>query len=419
MDLIQPYIDYLFAVSFLPAQFHTSFVILIKLLIISSVAWIAFYISRNYLISIIHHIIYKTSFQWDDLLIDHKVFFKLSKIIPFLIIYANAHHLGPLSHWVVKFSYVAMILITLNVLNAILDATVYIYRNLNQSLKRPIKGYIQVLKLLSNLIAIILIIAVIINKDPSAILTGLGAMTAVLMLVFKDTILGLVASIQINSNHLVKIGDWVEMPKYGADGDVIDITLHTIKIQNWDKTITTIPTYAFITDSLKNWRGMNESGGRRIKRSVYIDLSSISFLSKSQLDNLKNIKFIEKYLNNTCEEIANYNEEHQVDPDIMPVNGRSLTNIGVFRYYLKQYLEHHPKTHKGMTMIVRHLAPTQHGLPIEIYTFSRDQAWENYENIQADIFDHIFAILPEFGLKAYQSPSSYDVQGLIQTKPHN
>lgn len=239
----------------------------------------------------------------------------------------------------------------------------------------------------------------------------LGGLTAVLLLVFKDMILGLVAGIQLSSNNMIARGDWIEMPNYGADGDVIDITLTTVMVQNWDKTITTIPTYALISDSFKNWKGMQESGGRRIKRAVNIDINSIRFVDDELLSKLRKVELLKDYLQDKLQEIDKYNQEHAVDTSLL-INGRKITNIGTFRAYLIAYLRRHPLINKEMTFLVRQLRPTECGLPIEVYVFSNDKVWANYEAIQADIFDHIFAVVPEFGLRVFQNPTGSDFQFL-------
>jgi miniconductance mechanosensitive channel len=250
-------------------------------------------------------------------------------------------------------------------------------------------------------------IAIVLNKSPLYFLTGLGALSAVLMLIFKDPILGFVAGIQLTANKMVARGDWLEMPKYDADGDVLEIGLTTVKVQNWDKTITTIPTYALISESFKNWRGMQESGGRRIKRFVYLDLGSIKFCTEEMLERFSRIQYITEYIERKKKEISEYNEAFQVDTSIL-VNGRHLTNIGTFRAYVTAYLKNHPMINQDMTFLVRQLAPTPQGLPLEIYVFCKDKIWANYEAIQADIFDHILAVVPEFDLRVFQEPSGGD-----------
>ena len=265
----------------------------------------------------------------------------------------------------------------------------------------------------------IAVISLIIGHSPTLLLGGLGAMTAVLMLIFKDPILGLVAGIQLSSNQMVAPSDWIEMSKYGADGDVLEVAMTTVKVKNWDKTITTIPPYALITESFENWRGMSESDGRRIKRAINIDMDSIRFCDEEMFDRFAKIQYIAEYLEKKRHEISGWNAERNVDASD-PLNGRQLTNLGTFRAYVVAYLRNHPMIHQEMTFLVRHLAPTEHGLPIEIYVFSRDQVWSDYEGIQADIFDHILAMAPAFNLRIYQSPAGSDVRTLLDalnTKP--
>jgi miniconductance mechanosensitive channel len=291
--------------------------------------------------------------------------------------------------------------------------------NTNPAGKRlPLRGIFQSIKLIGATVTIIFVIALLIGKSPIILFSGLGAMTAILLLVFKDPILGLVAGIQLSANKMLAVGDWLEMPKYGADGDVIDINLTTVKIRNWDKTITTVPTYALISDSFKNWRGMSESGGRRIKRAINIDTTSVHFLTDDDINRLRKAQLLSQYIENKLTEIAAYNTEKNVDPS-SATNGRRLTNLGTLRAYLEAYLKASPNIHQEMTCMVRQLHPGAEGIPLEIYAFTNTTAWVAYENIQADIFDHIFAVLPEFGLRIYQSPTGYDMQQLGGTLKHN
>lgn len=285
--------------------------------------------------------------------------------------------------------------------------------NKSHTLNFPLRGLVQSIKLIASVLVVILAISMLMNKSPLILLSGLGAVSAVLMLVFKDPILGLVAGIQLSANDMLSVGDWLEMPKYGADGDVIDIGLTTVKVQNWDKTITTIPTYALISDSFKNWRGMSESGGRRIKRSVLIDTSSIQFLSDEQLQRLRKAELLGSYLDEKIQAVEESNRRNNTDMSVL-INGRRLTNIGTFRGYLLTYLKSHPYIHQHMTLMVRQLSPTTDGLPIEIYAFTSTTAWARYEDIQSDIFDHVFAVLPEFGLRAHESPTGYDIRALVK-----
>ncbi|NAW69719.1 mechanosensitive ion channel [Vibrio sp. V27_P1S3P104] len=301
--------------------------------------------------------------------------------------------------WVVIYALLALYSL-LNALEVLLSRT-SIGRNM------PLKGISQSLKIILFIIAALLITSVLIGKSPLILLSGVGAMTAVIMLVFKDPILGLVAGVQLSANKMLSVGDWLEMPKYGADGAVIDISLTTVKVQNWDKTITTIPTYALISDSFKNWKGMQESGGRRIKRSVLIDASSIHFLSEREIERLTHAQLLEPYIKQKVEEITAYNREHQVD-DSTPINGRRLTNLGSFRAYLERYLRAHPEIHQHMTLMVRQLAPTHEGVALELYCFTATTVWVEYERIQSDIFDHLYAVLPEFDLRVSQAPTGSD-----------
>ena len=277
--------------------------------------------------------------------------------------------------------------------------------------KLPVNGIAQALKLIILVIFVILIASVLMDRSPALLLSGLSAMTAVTMLIFKDPIMGFVSGLQLSGYNLLAVGDWVEMPKYNADGDVIEIGLTTVKVQNWDKTIVTIPTYALVSDSFKNWRGMAQSGGRRIKRSVYIDITSIHFLTDEEHERLSRAHLISEYLGRKSAELESYNHDLGVDLT-SPVNGRHLTNVGTFRAYLESYLRANPNIHKGLTIMVRQLASTAEGLPIEIYAFTSTTAWDDYERIQSDIFDHVFAVLPEFGLRAYQAPSGSDFRAL-------
>ena len=306
-----------------------------------------------------------------------------------------------------------MVIVVLLVIDAFLNALHEIYQKLPISQGRNIKGFVQVVKIVFYFIAILLIISILADEELTALIAGLGAMAAVLMLIFKDTILGFVASIQLSANKMVNVGDWISMPKYNADGDVIDISLNTVKVQNWDKTIATIPTYALVSESFNNWKGMEQSGGRRIKRSINIDMNSVTFLDATQIEKLRKFHLLKDYISEKEKQIADYNKSLGLE-DGMVTNGRKMTNLGTFRKYLEEYLHQHPKIHKDMTFLVRHLQPTDRGLPIEIYVFSKDQAWANYEAIQADIFDHILAILPEFDLHVFQNPTGSDFQKILE-----
>ena len=311
---------------------------------------------------------------------------------------------------------IIMIMMGLMVIDAILNVVVDVYRSFERSRDIPIRSFVQVIKLVVLFIGIIFIVSIVLDKTPLYLLSGLGALTAVLMLIFKDAILGFVAGIQLTANRMVARGDWIEMDKYGADGDVLEVTLTTVKVQNWDKTITTIPTYALISDAFKNWRGMTESDGRRIKRAINIDMNTIRLCDEAMLERFGKIQLLGDYLKSKREEIASYNAGQTFDVDD-PVNGRRMSNVGTYRAYIIAYLRQHPMINLDMTFLVRQLAPTPEGLPLEIYVFSRDKVWANYEAIQADIFDHLLAVIPEFGLRVYQQPAGSDFRSLAAPAP--
>lgn len=390
----------------------SQFVLLALVLLIG---WGLNFVTQKYILHLVGRLITKSRTTWDDALLHRRVFHRLSHLAPALLIYLTApwiFFVWPDAVETLKLTAVIyMIAAVLFVLDAFLNSVVDVCRTFSFFKKTPIVGFAQVLKIILYILAGIIILGLITDKDPSKIIAGFGAMTAVLLLIFKDAILGFVAGIQLAANRMVQIGDWIAMPKYGADGDVIDITLTTVKVQNWDKTISTIPAYSLISDSFKNWRGMSESGGRRIKRHVNIDISSIRFCDEGMLNKFRNIQYITEYINDKKRQIDEHNKAANVD-DSQLVNGRRMTNIGTFRAYVIAYLKHHPRIHQEMTFLVRQLEPTPQGLPIEIYVFSNDQVWANYEAIQADIFDHIFAVIPEFGLRVFQTPTGYDLRQL-------
>ncbi|MGP1250630.1 mechanosensitive ion channel family protein [Serratia sp. CY33802] len=302
---------------------------------------------------------------------------------------------------------------TLLSLFSLLDTLLALLRQSPIANQLPLRGIFQGLKLVAAILIGIMIVSLLMGKSPLLLLSGLGAMTAVLMLVFKDPILGLVAGIQLSANDMLKIGDWLEMPKYGADGAVTDIGLTTVKVRNWDNTVTTIPTYALISDSFKNWRSMSESGGRRIKRSLNIDTGSVHFLSEEEQRSLQRNPLLHSYLNVKTQELSQHNQEIAVDL-ASPLNGRRLTNLGTLRAYLEAYLRAHPRIHQNMTLMVRQLAPTPEGLPLEIYAFTNTTVWAEYESIQADIFDHLLAVIDEFGLRVHQTPTGNDLRGMLR-----
>ncbi|QNK58924.1 mechanosensitive ion channel family protein [Paenibacillus sp. PAMC21692] len=380
---------------------------------IALICMLANWLTKKVVLRVITPYVGKSKLQWRRFLLERRVIHKLSHIVPAIIIYYFSFSFPTYQHLIAKGVMIYMVVVMLIVFDALLDMLNDVYTTYDISKMRPIRGYIQVVKIVVFIVGGILVISNLIGESPLILLSGIGALSAVVMLIFKDSILGLVAGVQLTSNDMVRVGDWISMPKYGADGDVLDISLNTVKVQNWDKTITTIPTYALISDSFINWRGMQASGGRRIKRSVHIDAASIGFCTPEMLEKFKGIHLLSDYILDKEREIRHYNEEHEIDT-ANRVNGRALTNIGVFRAYLQRYIEEHPKVHKGLTRMVRQLEPGEHGLPLEIYAFSNDTAWAVYEGLQSDIFDHIFAVAPEFGLRIFQSPSGADMRGMLQ-----
>jgi miniconductance mechanosensitive channel len=369
---------------------------------------------KRLLLKGLNHLLKHTSFGNDQELRRHGVIPRLANIMPALVIYAGISYAPGIPEQISA--------IVQNVTNSFIILTVsmavsgglaigdIIYHRRPESDLKPIKGYIQVVKILVYAIAAIFIIATLLDKSPVILLSGLGAMTAVLILVFQDTLLSLVAGMQISSGDMVRVGDWIEMPALNADGDVIEISLYTVKVQNFDKTITTIPVRKMVSDSFRNWRGMQESGGRRIKRSVNLDQNNISFLSDSQIERLKGLRILNSYLKEKTSEIGEWNDALGNDKN-HDGNTRRLTNIGTFRAYLKEFLRTHPGIKKDMTLLVRQLKSGPEGVPIEIYCFSGTTAWGEYEDLQGDIFDHILAIIPEFGLSVFQEISGNDVRG--------
>jgi len=379
-------------------------------------AYIADKIARRLLLTTVSRIVRGTDATWDDILERHRFFERLAHLAPAVAIYFAIELVPGLPDAFTRVTQhaalAAMVIIGALAGGSLLSAANAIYAGSPLADGRPIKGYVQVAKMGLYLVATIIAIATLIGESPLILLSGIGALTAVLLIVFRDTILSFVASLQISNYDMMRIGDWIEMPQYGADGDVVDIGLHTIKVQNWDKTIVAIPTHKFLSDSFKNWRGMRESGGRRIKRALHIDMSSIRFLGDEELDRFEDFVLLREYVREKRRELQEYNAAVAGDTELVP-NARRLTNIGTFRAYVARYLQQHPSIHQRMTLMVRQLSPTPEGLPLEIYVFSNDVNWVNYEGIQSDIFDHIIAIVPEFGLRVFQVPSGGDFKAAL------
>jgi len=372
-------------------------------------------IAKRLLVSTVRAIAKRSSFKWDDALVKHNVFGRLVQVVPALIVFIGVPFIPGLPEGVVQLmrnvAMGYMVLMLTLALTAMLSAANTIYASSPVAKHRPLKGFVQLVQIVVWIFGGIMIIAAVLDRSPLLLLSGFGAMTAILLLVFKDTILSLVASVQLTAQDMVRVGDWIEMPQFGADGDVVDVQLHTVKVQNWDKTITTIPTHRLITDSFKNWRGMSQAGARRIKRAIYIDVSSIRMQTEDEVDHFMRFALLKDYIKNKEQELADYNAGLATEVDA-EVNRRRLTNVGTFRAYAYNYLENHPKIHKGMTLIVRQLGPGPEGLPLEIYCFTNTTDWAVYEDIQSDIFDHLLAIVPEFGLRLYQKPAGSDLANL-------
>lgn len=360
---------------------------------------IAYFISKKYIIKIIHKLIFKTKSELDNTFIKTGFFEQLAHLVPpVIILYFSQFYPQNISSSVSQIIKFWIAVVIIKTIDKFLSTTLEIYNTLEISKDKPIKGYIQLLKMIVYILGFIIAVCVLVGISPWGVLSGVGAFTAVLMFIFKDTILSLVASVQIVANDLFRVGDWIEAENFGADGEVIDIALHSVKVQNWDKTIVTIPTYKFMESSFKNWRGMEKSGGRRIKRSLFIDVNSIKFCNTELLEKLDKIEILKEYLKEKQKVVDTTNE--------ITLNKRKLTNIGTFREYIKRYLENNPNIDsKNFTFIIRQLQPTSKGVPLEVYAFSNKNKWAEYEAVQSDIFDHLLVALKEFDLRLYQEPS--------------
>lgn len=387
-----------------------------EFLIALALAVLFFYLVRFVLRSVIVRTIHKTKNTWDDQILKHRILHKASYLAPGLIMSVSVGHILKDIDWLLNLSHLALdiyfAVVFAIIVNSILSLLSQVVIATTTVKSIPVKGITQVLKIVVYIILAIVIISYLLGKQPGAVLAGLGAASAIILLIFRDTILGFVGGIQLSAYDMVKEGDWISLPKHGADGTVLDISLTTVKVQNWDKTISTIPTYALVSESFKNWRGMEESGGRRIKRAINIDMNSVSFCSEEQLKKFKKIQLLKDYIEKKGEELKQFNEKGSIDNSVL-VNGRRQTNLGVFRAYLVEYLKNKPEVHNGMTFLVRQLDPTEKGIPMEIYVFSKIQDWAAYEDLQADIFDHIIASIPEFELKVFQEPSGADFKEVI------
>ncbi|MDY0077719.1 MAG: mechanosensitive ion channel [Bacteroidales bacterium] len=381
------------------------------------VAIVIYYLTRFIIKRTIYQFIKRSKTNFDDILMKNKVISRASLLVPSYILNEFADETLPsfpaAADFVQDTIEVYVIFVVAFILDAVISSINDFYNTFEVSKSKPIKGLTQVFKIIIYIIASLLIIATLIGKDVGNLILGLGTLSAVMMLVFRDPILGFVGGIQLTLNDMVRIGDWISMPKFGADGDVLEITLTTVKVQNWDKTITTIPTYSMVSDYFTNWRGMSESGGRRIKRHINIDMASVSFCTPEMLEKYKQYQLISDYITKKESEIEKFNASNKIDASNL-VNGRRQTNLGVFRAYLRTYFENHPRVNQEMTIIVRQLQPTELGIPLEVYLFSKNQAWVAYEELQSDVFDHILAVIPKFDLRVFQAPSDASLSKLTE-----
>lgn len=383
--------------------------------LLMAICLFSYYFAKNQVLHFVHKLVLRSTNQWDDLLVTHKVFNRFALLVPVVIMLISMPFFiseNPrLINVLTNLAQVAVAIQVARSISAVLNVANSVFQHSSNEKYVPLNATIQLLKLAVYLVAFILAISVILNRSPIFLLSGLGALTAVLLLIFQDTIKGLVASIQISANKMVAPGDWIEMSQYGADGEVLEIALNTVKVKNWDNTITTVPTYALISESFKNWRGMSTSGGRRIKRSINLDINSIKFCSPELLQSLAKFELLGPYLTGKNTELEHFHQQKGI-ADLTNPNSRHLTNIGTFRAYILAYLQQHPKVHHGMTCMVRQLKPTEMGIALELYFFSNDTNWANFEGIQADVFDHLLAVAKLFELKVFQSPSGQDWRAL-------
>lgn len=389
------------------------FKLLIEIVAIAIVCITVNYIAKKIILSLITKIVKHSKNTWDDILLGKKVFHRFSHIIPAVIIYYSSNYVfsghKDVVHLIKSGVFIYLIVVVMLIINSFLKALNEIYLQLPSSKERSIKGFLQVVNIFNFLTGFILILSVLLDKNPGYFLTGIGAIAAILMLVFKDTLLGIVAGVQLSANDMVKIGDWISMASKNTDGTVIEISLHTVKVQNWDKTISMLPSYSLVSESFINYRGIEDSKTRRIKRSINIDIKSIKFLEDTDIAELKKIKLLEPYIIEKIAALKKYNSI--IDADLTAkTNGLRLTNIGTFRKYIELYLKENKNVNQDLSIIVRQLQSTETGIPIELYFFSKFYEWEQYEIFQADVFDHLLAVVPQFGLQVFQSPTGYDFQ---------
>lgn len=393
----------------------------VVLLIIIGIALLSNVICRYIILRALAKLVKRTKATWDDIVFDHKVTVHISRMVAPILIYiaipiAFPEHVDSnLLDLLRRLCLIYILAVFLRFISVFLAAVYHVYSEREQYKDKPLKGLLQTAQVMLFFIGIIIIISILIDRNPMVLLTGLGASAAILMLVFKDSIMGFVSGIQLSANNMLKVGDWIAMPKYGADGTVIEVTLNTVKVRNWDNTIVTIPPYLLVSDSFQNWEGMRQSGGRRVKRSINIDMSSVQFCTPDMLSKYRKIQLLKEYIDETEKVVKEYNKERHIDNSVL-VNGRRQTNLGVFRAYLTNYLKSLPTINQELMCMVRQLQPTETGIPMELYFFSAAKDWVPYEGIQADVFDHVLAIIPEFGLRVFQNPSGEDFRELRNRK---
>lgn len=416
-DYIENWVDNLLIEAGVSQEWAIYLRLLSLLIALTIISGIGFFITKRIIIAYFYKLVRKSPVKWDDLLADQGVFNNLAHIVPAVFVRLLApgifNDFEPVLPYIIKLTDIYLIIVGMTIVVALLKVAELAFSSLPAFKDKPLTSYFQLIRILFYITTAIFVFSVLLGKSPLYFLSAFGAMTAILLLVFKDTILGLVASVQMSSNDMVRVGDWIEMPKFNADGDVIAINLNTVKVQNFDKTITTIPTYYFITDSFRNWRGMVQSGGRRIKRSIFVDSNSIRFVDPETREELKKIHLITNFVSGRQQEIEAFNTKNNIDTSVL-INGRRMTNIGVFRHYIESYLKSHPGIKKEMTIMVRQLAPEDKGIPLEIYCFTNTTVWLQYESIQADIFDHLFSAARYFDICLFQQPSGNDITKAVQ-----
>ncbi len=412
MDDIENWIEHLLVNAGITEGAAVYLRLLILCVLAIPVAGISFVVCKKIITNYIYRLFKRSSFAWDDMLADHRVLNNVAHLVPAIFVKVLAptifRDFEEVLPFVIKMTDIYLMVVSFTIVFAFLRVTELGLSKQPAFKDKPLMSYFQLMRIVLYIVGFILVLSTLLDKSPVYFLSAFGAMTAILLLVFKDTILGFVASVQISSNDMVRVGDWVEMPKFNADGDVIAINLNTVKVQNWDKTITTIPTYYFITDSFKNWRGMQETGGRRIKRSILINTQTVKFIDSETRESYKKYHLISDYVRERQQEIETYNASGNIDTSVL-INGRRMTNLGVFRKYIENYLRSNPNIRQDMTILVRQLAIEERGVPMEVYCFTNTTEWGAYEAIQADVFDHLLAAAAYFGLEVFQRPTGKDI----------